>query len=95
MNHKKLIILLILIFALSCNSERTQCLKDKSVYSPTKSGDSTCTASLGFIAISVNPRNDPSQRDSNAIDAALLICLERLNSINQCNKKSDIIPATW
>jgi hypothetical protein len=92
--HKHLIVLLVFVSFISCNSERTQCLKDKRVYSPTSSGDPKCDAA-GLLVVVATDRRNPSNTNFEAINAALLVCLNSQLAIQECNKKSDIIPATW
>jgi hypothetical protein len=97
--NKALLLVIILSIYLSCKSERSKCLNNNGLGEFQTSQDDAC---LGFI-ISFNgeriSRQNGDQRSaSNANSFSQLYLVEclRLNyERNQCNKKSDIIPATW
>jgi hypothetical protein len=84
---------------LNCQSERSRCLNNSGLGEFQSAQDDAC---LGFI-ISFNGerislQNGDQRRANNANSFSQLFLIEclRLNyEKSQCNKKSDIIPATW
>ncbi len=93
MINQKIVIPLILAWTISCNSERTQCLKDKNLHTPYYNGVPSCD--LAFFALSVKPKVGQENEINQVKDIFILNCLVDQIEKEQCNKKSDIIPATW
>jgi hypothetical protein len=84
---------LVFVSFISCNSERTRCLKDKNLHTPYYNGEPSCD--LAFFALSVKPKVGQENEINQVKDIFILNCLVDQIEKEQCNKKSDIIPATW
>jgi hypothetical protein len=84
---------------INCSTEREKCLSKSGLSEFQRTDDDVCLGGIALIGIANSQNNRGNivvaENTSQAANFFILECL-RLNFIkNECNKKSNIIPATW
>lgn len=99
MKKKVYLILFFSIFVNNCYSEQEECLRKNGLGNFQNNDDTICSLSLVFYETERFQRNrDLSERADSSksiADISLIECLRLNYEKSQCNKKSDIIPASW
>ncbi|MCZ8238880.1 MAG: hypothetical protein O9346_10305 [Leptospiraceae bacterium] len=97
--NKYYILILIIYFSYSCTTEKEKCLSRSGLNEFQRTDDDVCLGAIALIGISNSQNNrgnsNLAENTSQAGNVFILECLRLNYEKSQCNKKSDIIPATW